>query len=774
MNGLLYMDPGGLPRRGTGGRLAISVALAAFLGILCPERTEAYSKTFTLEGKIANYFCTDLTPPLNCVDPGEVTETGTFTVHLSLSSLRHPPPADVRREIDPNGLGEKVSWIKRDRYKKGQRGLAWFSIGLNGGSFSISAFEEIDPPPDWYPDEMVDPSSLESEALAMTLVCGFLSDRCLGDVWTQIQTEPDTDPLVILLSYNGPLDVFGEYQELGLSATVSSASRFERFVEDVMRHAYVIHVKEGDRGFMMEPESKSVLVPQSGDLYEDVLDPPAGGRGSAIFESGFESGTACAWAAAPCDLDGLLSRLAAATSAGDLEAAVLASLESVLGPVPQEVREAANAFAQVAEDFPELKGEFLDLAKAHELATAPLDSSPTLEEALARLGPRVANAYTFPQQPTSAELILMFSAAPGAPPPLPLAPDSRLTFAGSILYASWLAEEFSLEKRLLPAKFSACELRVNLSTGFAIGQILVRNVAVAAYRAFQALVNAGEAILTCSSLGVAEAAGVILDAVQSCVGSRLASWVEVEAEEDCMGQPSGPSSPASCVAGMVPCLGDLASVINNSAGVESSIDNMVNGICTVVRQREILLQACDEATCPPCYELQTTGTCGIANFASCFDPTRSPNVSCVLVDPTCVEPGTPVITKIVGSNLVPDGETVLNEVHFLDADAGIDRFSSDPVADTCGGCATPSAWNPGVQDKKSGTFLIGLRCECNGHPDFRGNGGRGPAAVMPDAGSESLTSRSRRASPGERRAPCRSRRRRASPRGRRRNRDRRR
>jgi hypothetical protein len=242
---------------------------------------------------------------------------------------------------------------------------------------------------------------------------------------------------------------------------------------------------------------------------------------------------------------------------------------------------------------------------------------------------------------------------------------------------------------------------------------VTRNAAVVIFRIVSAILNAAEALINCGTLGGSELLGVVLDLVKDCTVSEFVSWVEVDAETDCVGNVNGLPNLVSCVAGLVPCTGDVFSAINNGNGVAQAIENTVNGVCTVIQSRQGLHAACDEG-CPECSELDVDLACGFGSFSACFDPLNSlPTVSCVDVDsPECDDFGVPVITRIDGSTIIPGGGSVVNHVYFTDENAGINLFASTPISDTCGGCASPGAFDPGVSLFTSGSFQFFWSCTC--------------------------------------------------------------
>ena len=444
--------------------------------------------------------------------------------------------------------------------------------------------------------------------------------------------------------------------------------------------------------------------------------------GDFIFANGFESGALCAWSSSPCSVDSLLSQLESATTVEENGAALLGALETTIGSVPPEVHDAVDAVAELFTEFPMAKGDFLSIAQAHELATMSLDSPPTLQQALAALTADVEQAYANPLAPQNAEIILMFSATSEMPSPLPLTADTELTFTGSIYYPTWLVENFPLSFTRTPKDTPAqCRAKVATNQIAAIGQIVVRNVFVINARYSSAIFNAGQALATCGSGLTLELVGIIVDAVESCVVSQIVSWVEVEADAECIGDvPSLPSA-AGCIAGLVPCLGDIYSAIDSTVGVAQAVENLVNGVCTAINSREGLYAACD-AGCPECSELNVDFGCFLGMFTACFDPVNSlPTVSCVESDdPGCADYGVPVITRIDGLTVILGGSSVTNRLYFTDEDAGINWFSSTAVADTCGGCASSGGWDPGVGQETSGSFPFTWYCTCGYPPvDFQ-------------------------------------------------------
>lgn len=439
-----------------------------------------------------------------------------------------------------------------------------------------------------------------------------------------------------------------------------------------------------------------------------------------IFKNGFASGTSCAWTVSDCSLDFILDRLNNATSASDNEAALLAAVEKSIGSVPPEVHEAIAAIASFNAEFPESKGAFLSISQAHDLATMSLDSPPTLQAALAALTSDVEQAYANPQAARNARTLLMFSSTPQILSPLPLTPETRLTVAGSITYSAWLTEHF-------PVAFAAstkisqaeCLSKIRLNQIAAASQIVIRNVAVVIFKIASAILNSAEAIVNCTSGGATEALGIVLDATEGCVVSQFVSWVEVDADSDCVGNITGPPSAVSCIAGLAPCLGDIESVISNAIGVAQASENIVNGVCTAINQRQGLIAACN-AGCPECSELEVETACGLSNLSACFDPLNAvPTVSCAALDtPECVDFGAPEILGIDGPTIIPGGGNISNRVHFKDENAGINWFSAVNVADSCGGCWSDNAWDPGVFLSTSGSFEFFWYCNCGSSTDF--------------------------------------------------------
>jgi hypothetical protein len=338
--------------------------------------------------------------------------------------------------------------------------------------------------------------------------------------------------------------------------------------------------------------------------------------GDFIFSNGFESGALCAWSFAGCSVDSILSRLESATTVGENKSALLAALETAIGSVPPEIHDTADLLAEYFTKFPDTKGGLLSIAQTHLLATISMDSPPTLQQAIAALTDDVKQAYANPQKVGSAKIILMFSATSDMPFPLPLSADSELTFTGSITYAAWLVEQY-------PSSFmgtrkdttAECHTKVNLNKIAAISQIMVRNTFAIIIHTVLAILNAGEAIVNCGSGGATEIAGVVLDAVEGCLVSNLVSWVEVQADADCIANVSGPSNAAGCIAGLVPCLGDIYGFIANSQGVAQATENLINGICTVLRSHDSLHAACDEG-CPDCSVLKVRSGCSPGNIPS--------------------------------------------------------------------------------------------------------------------------------------------------------------
>lgn len=449
-----------------------------------------------------------------------------------------------------------------------------------------------------------------------------------------------------------------------------------------------------------------------------LLAGPAAGD-EFIFKNGFESGTPCAWSGQPCSLESILEGLQNATTENENEAALLAALERTIGSIPPELQEAVAVASEVVIDLPTAKGSFLSIAQAHELATLSLGSPPSLQDALTALSADVSQAYALPERDGSAEIILMFSASSNMSSPLPLTANSKLTFVGSIYYAAWLVEAFPNHFAAV-ARLSTFQCRAWVTTNqIAAGsQVVLRNVAVAIWRIVSAITNVLEAGLNCSSLGTTEVLGIAIDAAKDCAVGQFVSWVEADAEADCIGDASSAPDVVGCVAALIPCQGDIFSVINDGAGVVQALENLVNGVCTVFNSRLGLHAACDEG-CSQCLELDVELPCEWGNIAGCFDPLNAlPVVSCIpSEDAGCEDFGTPKITRIDGATIIPGGGSEFNRLYFVDEDAGIHWFSSTAVADTCGGCAQSGGWDPGVGPLTSGSFQFVWSCTCDASGD---------------------------------------------------------
>jgi len=440
-----------------------------------------------------------------------------------------------------------------------------------------------------------------------------------------------------------------------------------------------------------------------------------------IFSNGFESNTLCAWSP-KCPVDSVLNALEGASTVGENKAALRAALELTIGSVPPEIASAVDSAAEFVTQFPATKGGFLSIGQAHEVATMSLSSSPSLSDALAALTGDVTQAYSNPLAPDSARIILMFSATSTLTSPLPLSSSTKLTLVGSLSYAAWLVAKFpsAIAAPIVDLNSGECSSEVMENQVAASLQVVLRNSAVVIYRIASAILNTAEAIVNCGSGTATEVAGVVLDAAESCVINQVVSWVEVDADTDCIGNVTGPPSAAACIAGLVPCLGDIYSVLNGAVGVAQAVENMVNGVCTVVDSREGLYAACD-AGCPQCSELEVEKPCGFGDIAACFDPIGSvPTVSCVeSTSPGCNSFGVPEITDIEGSRIIPDGGTVLNQLFFKDENAGINWLSSTVLTDTCGGCWSSNGWDPGVSSSTSGSFYFQWWCYCGSSQNFQ-------------------------------------------------------
>ncbi len=214
-------------------------------------------------------------------------------------------------------------------------------------------------------------------------------------------------------------------------------------------------------------------------------------------------------------------------------------------------------------------------------------------------------------------------------------------------------------------------------------------------------------------VGLVLVIGSQAEAGEYVFGNGFVSWVEVEADADCIGNVNGPSNLVGCIAANIPCVGDVTSAINNGIGVAAAIENLVNGVCTVFHSRNGLHDACAEG-CPECFELDVETACGFGNISACFDPINNlPKVSCVASEaPDCEDFGVPVITRIDGSTIIPGGGSVANRTYFTDEDAGVNWISLTPISDTCGGCALSSGWDPGVSQETSGSFPFFWSCTC--------------------------------------------------------------
>lgn len=438
-----------------------------------------------------------------------------------------------------------------------------------------------------------------------------------------------------------------------------------------------------------------------------------------VFTNGFESGSACGWSSSDCSLSSLLQRLESANTVSSLNAALLAALEATGGSVPPEVIEALTAAAGLGIQFPSTRGAFLTIEQAHQLATLSQANPPTLQQALSALTTDVQAAYTNPGAAASKAIVLMFSSTSQMPSPLPLSATSPLSLTGSFLYVGWLARKFPtsfLEPWLITP--SECRSAVLGNAIAAATQVSLRNIATFIYRLASVVLNSALAVANCSSIPPLTLASSVLSVAKACAIDRMVSWVQVNADAECIANVPNPPLVGSCLVAGVPCLGQIDAIIANSVGVGQAVENMVNGVCTVINSRQGLLDACNEE-CPTCSELQVETPCGFGNPAACFDPLNSlPVVSCEPTDDPGCPFGSPEITSIVGPNVIPGGSSINNRIFFRDENAGINWIQADVLEDSCGGCWLPAGWNPGVSQLTSGSFDFNWWCQCGGSTPF--------------------------------------------------------
>lgn len=363
--------------------------------------------------------------------------------------------------------------------------------------------------------------------------------------------------------------------------------------------------------------------------------------------AGFETGDFCGWESGQggsCDVEDLLREIDQASSQTENVSALTSALTATLetGFIPDELKEAIEEASEVFANFSaDSRNELLTIGEAHRMALIGIDG-PSVGEALARLTPVIEAAYSDPSASNSKNILLMFSAESSLESPLPLSEDTHLTFIGSVIYAQWLFDSFpssyfspaGANKLLLSP--TLCRTAVGASSASAIAQIVVRNIFVMIYRIASGVLNSAEAIVNCSTGGVTDTvAGVVLDAVEGCILTNVVDWIEVQADAQCL--ENAPELPLDwfltdaidCAVGAVPCVGDVWAVVANAIGVVQSVENLVNGICSVITNHEPLYDACDSCSSGNPDFVASCGGLTWKGFSSCFDPTNAtPQVSC--------------------------------------------------------------------------------------------------------------------------------------------------
>ena len=192
----------------------------------------------------------------------------------------------------------------------------------------------------------------------------------------------------------------------------------------------------------------------------------------AIFAGGFEAGTTCAWSASSivsrpeCSTNAILTALGSASTADANGIALRRALEraSTIGSLADDTLAtfladiagsvSSPVYAQYGLMNP--KGALLTIGEVHGLVE---EAGVTIDEALTALNAALPSAFAAPDDPANARLILMFSAAaPANPPILPVTADSHLSLIGTLVYPAWLAVAFpALAVRSSASLSDACD-----------------------------------------------------------------------------------------------------------------------------------------------------------------------------------------------------------------------------------------------------------------------------------------------------------------------------